>query len=71
MIKFKFIKNEALISYLEDLLDVGHRQLLEEGVKGGGAGTPVLCFTIGGVVFLNSVLFFVNSLFDGCSPFIL
>ena len=60
-----------MISYLEDLLDVGHRQLLEESVECGGAGTPVLSLTIGCVVFLDSVLFLVNGLFDGLCPFIL
>ncbi len=54
-----------MIYYLEDLLDVGHRQLLEESVECGGAGTPVLSFTIGSVVFLDPILFLVNSLFDG------
>jgi hypothetical protein len=60
-----------MVSYLEDLLDIGHCQLLEESVECGGAGTPVLSFTICSVVFLDSVLFLVNGLFDSLCPFIL
>jgi len=64
----------ALILYLfynlKDFLDVRHCELLEECVEGGGAGTPILSFTKSCIVFLHTVLFFVDSLLDSLSPFI-
>jgi hypothetical protein len=58
-------------TYLEDLLDGRHGQLLVEGVEGGGAGAPVLGLTVCGVVFLHTLLLLVDGVLDSLSPLVL
>jgi hypothetical protein len=37
------------LHYIDDLLHLGHIQLLVERVKGSTSLSPVLCFTLGGL----------------------
>ena len=58
-------------TYLEDLLDGWHGELLVECVKGGRASTPVLGLTISCVVLLYTLLLLVDSILDSLSPLVL
>lgn len=50
---------------------MGHGELLEQGVEGGRACTPVLGLAVGRVSLLDSLLLLVDSLLDRLRPFIL
>jgi hypothetical protein len=63
--------NLKALTYLKDFLNIGHGELLEKGVEGRRAGAPVLSLTVRCVVLLHSVLFLIDRVLDGLSPFIL
>jgi len=59
------------MTYVENVLDRLHGELLVESVESSRASAPVLSLTVSGVVFLLSLALLLDSLFDRGGPFIL
>jgi hypothetical protein len=59
------------MTYVENVFDRLHGELLVESVESRRSSAPVLGLTISGVVLLLSLALLLDSLFDRGSPFIL